>query len=266
MVLTDSLSCLFQKMQLPRSILIPTHQQRATAHSDPEQEAGSTSRSSMTSPEVGNQEFQRRMRSSQNATSAQSIPPEMFESTGLRSEVFSKALHAFEQAYTEGRAQSSIVTIIDYELHSAEKRFWVIDLEQQTLLHHTHTTHGQGSDRNHDGKMDSASNQPESNQSNVGLMQTDETYTGRHGTSLKLDGIEPGFNDNAKDRHIVIHPAKYADDEYVERHGKAGRSHGCPALDPDVAGEIIDTIKGGKLVFAYYPDPQWLERSQYLEH
>ena len=241
-------------------------QQRAATHSAPEQLATNTRASTQTQPAVGNQEFQRRMRSNQNAATARNIPADMFENTGLREEVFSKALHAFEQAFTEGRAQSAVVTIIDYELHSSEKRFWVIDLESQALLHHTYTTHGQGSDRNHDGEMDSVSNRPGSNQSNVGLMQTDETYTGRHGTSLKLDGLEAGFNDNAKDRHIVIHSATYADDKYVRRHGKTGRSHGCPALDPDVAGEIIDTIKGGKLVFAYYPDPQWLERSQYLEH
>lgn len=240
--------------------------QRASTHSQAEQRTVESNSNTVQQPEVGNQELQRRMRSNQNATLAQNISPEIFVNTGLRSGVLSKALHAFEQAYTEGQAQSPIVTVIDYELHSAEKRFWVINLETQTLLHHTYTTHGQGSDPNHDGQLDSVSNRSGSNQSNVGLLQTDETYAGRHGTSLKLDGLEAGFNDNAKDRHIVIHPARYADDRFVERHGKAGRSHGCPALDPDVAGEIIDTIKGGKLVFAYYPDPQWLERSRYLEH
>jgi len=98
----------------------------------------------------------------------------------------------------------------------------------------------------------------------VGLLVTQETYTGRHGKSLRMNGLEPGFNDNARDRAIVFHQARYADDAYIGRHGKAGRSHGCPALDPDVSGQIIDTIKNGKMVFAYYPDENWLQQSTYL--
>ena len=81
---------------------------------------------------------------------------------------------------------------------------------------------------------------------------------------MRLDGLEDGFNDNARRRGIVVHSASYADDEFIDAHGKAGRSHGCPALDPDVSGEIISTIQGGKLLFAYYPDPTWLEKSRYL--
>ena len=81
---------------------------------------------------------------------------------------------------------------------------------------------------------------------------------------MRLDGLEAGFNDNARSRNIVMHPSSYVDDEFIERHGRAGRSHGCPALDPDVSGNLIRTIKGGSLVFAYYPDPTWLERSTFL--
>ncbi len=212
--------------------------------------------------QLGNQEVQARL--AMGNTPRHDISPSAFESTGLRAGVFEKALTAFEEAFAEGRSESSVVTVIDYELPSKEKRFWVIDLAQKRILFHTHTTHGQGSDRDHDGEMDSASNRPNSNKTNVGLMVTAETYVGRHGESLKLDGLEEGFNDNARDRSIVVHSAKYADDEYVARHGKAGRSHGCPALDPDIAGDVIETIKGGKLVFAYYPDPRWLKKSAYV--
>lgn len=204
-------------------------------------------------------------RHQQAARFASRMTPTRFASSGLRDGVLTKALNAFEQAYTEGRSESAVVTVIDYEMHSSEKRLWVIDLEKQELLFHEYTTHGQGSDRNHDGRMDAASNQPNSNKTNVGLLRTAETYTGRHGKSLRMDGLEEDFNDNARERNIVIHGASYADDEYIERAGKAGRSHGCPALDPDASGEIIETIKGGKLVFAYYPDPEWLEKSTYLD-
>lgn len=187
-----------------------------------------------------------------------------FERTGLRPQVFSKALTAFETAWKAGETERLIFTVIDYELHSSEKRMWVIDLGTGALLFHEHTTHGSGSDRNHDGNADRMSNVNGSNSSNVGLLRTAETYHGRHGESLRLDGLEDGFNDNARSRAIVMHSAGYADDSFRERHGKMGRSQGCPALDPDVAGDIIQTIKGGTLVFGYYPDPAWLERSQYI--
>lgn len=192
------------------------------------------------------------------------ISPRAFERSGLRAGVFSKALDAFSRAFAEGQSESMIVTVIDYELPSSEKRFWVIDLERQRLLFHQHTTHGSGSDRNHDGRMDEASNVMESGKSNVGLLRTAERYTGKHGKSMRLDGLEHGFNHNARRRNIVVHSASYADEDYIRRNGKAGRSLGCPALDPDVSGQIIDTITGGKLIFAYYPDQRWLQNSRYL--
>ncbi len=153
-----------------------------------------------------------------------------FERTGLRSQVFAKALGTGE------------------------------------LLFHEYVTHGSGSDRDHDGNADRMSNVNGSNSSNVGLLRTAETYHGRHGESLRLDGLEAGFNDNARQRAIVMHTASYASDSFRQQHGKMGRSQGCPALDPDVGGDIIRTVKGGTLVFGYYPDPQWLQRSQYLNN
>lgn len=192
------------------------------------------------------------------------ISPSQFERTGLRPGVFAKALDAFSRAFAEGKSDSMVVTVIDYELPSNEKRFWVIDLESKRLLFHTHTSHGSGSDRNHDGRADKMSNVNGSGTSNVGLLKTAETYHGKHGYSLRLDGQERGFNHNARSRAVVVHSASYVDDDYIRRNGKAGRSLGCPALDPDISGQIIDTIKGGKLMFAYYPDQRWLRESRYL--
>ena len=215
---------------------------------------------------VGNQVMQERLRQRQEILQVvQRVSPASFENTGLREEVFAKALTAFRNAFEQGRSEKTTVTIIDYELPSKQKRLWVIDLQHQNLLFHEYTTHGQGSDRNHDGVLDSVSNQHGSNQSNLGLLVTKETYTGRHGKSLRMDGLEQGFNDNAYDRSIVFHAASYADDRYIAQHGKAGRSHGCPALDPDVSGQIIETIKDGTLVFAYHPNPNWLQNSTYLQ-
>ena len=189
-----------------------------------------------------------------------------FKDKGLRKKVFGKALKAFERAFMQGRSDESVVTVIDYELHSKNKRLWVIDLQTKKLLFHEYVSHGKGSDPNHDGMMDSASNTPDTNQSNVGLLRTGETYSGKHGNSLRLDGLEAGFNDNARSRGIVVHSASYVDDKAIHRAGKSGRSRGCPALDPDVTGQVIETIKDGNLVFAYYPDENWLRRSAYLNH
>ena len=145
------------------------------------------------------------------------------------------------------------------------KRMWVMNVETGALLHHEQVSHGRNSDRDHDGRVDPGglSNINGSNQSNIGLLKTAETYpsTKFQDTALRMDGLEPGFNDNARVRDIVMHPASYADRQEGQ---KMGRSLGCPALDPDVGGEVIETIKEGTLIFQYYPDDKWLKESQFL--
>ena len=209
-----------------------------------------------------NQERQKQMRLNLIRVQANS-----FEQQGLRAGVLEKGLTAFRTAFHNGETESMIFTIIDFELHSSKKRLWVINLETGVLIHNEKVTHGANSDRNADGFVDSASalsNRDESHQSNIGLLKTAETYHSSkfNGTSLRMDGLEDGFNDNARDRAIVMHPAAYAD----RSDGQAlGRSWGCPALDPDVSGEVIETIKNGTLIFQYYPDEKWLETSGYLK-
>src|SRR5690606_7009517 len=108
------------------------------------------------------------------------------------------------------------------------------------------------------------SNVDGSHQTSLGLFRTAETYVGGNGYSLRMDGLEPGVNDNARDRLIVIHGAPYVNPEQAQRQGRLGRSYGCPALRPQVARQVIDTIKGDQMVFAYYPDDQWLTGSRYF--
>ena len=108
------------------------------------------------------------------------------------------------------------------------------------------------------------SNEPESHQSSLGLFRTDDTYIGRNGYSLRLHGLDEGFNDKAYERAIVMHGAPYVSEDAIKQQGRLGRSWGCPALRAGVAREVIDTVKGNGLVFAYYPDPKWLESSKYL--
>lgn len=107
------------------------------------------------------------------------------------------------------------------------------------------------------------SNVPGSRQSSLGLFRTDETYFGRHGYSLRLVGLEPGVNDLAYERGIVVHGADYATPKFASKHGRLGRSWGCPALDPAVHRDVIDTIRNGTALFAYYPDRRWLTSSPF---
>jgi hypothetical protein len=179
--------------------------------------------------------------------------------------VLTKALTAYRAARRDGKTTSPIFTVIDFELPSTMKRMWVMNIETGVLLHHEQVSHGKNSDRDNDGQVDpdGLSNTDMSKQSNIGLLKTAETYHSNkfNGTSMRMDGLEPGFNDNARDRAIVMHPAGYANREEGQ---KMGRSWGCPALDPDVSGDIIETIKDGTLIFQYYPDDKWLKESQYL--
>ena len=181
---------------------------------------------------------------------------------GLDDSVFTLALGAASCAVRTGDAESpSTLTIIDYSRPSASKRMWVLDLEARQVLFEDLVAHGQGSGDNLPTKF---SNEADSHQSSLGLFVTGDTYVGKNGYSLRLDGLDAGFNDHARDRAIVMHGAPYVSPEFVRAQGRLGRSWGCPALSEDIARTVIDRIKGGDLVFAYYPDQNWLRASKYL--
>lgn len=153
------------------------------------------------------------------------------------------------------------VTLIDYSLPSTATRLWVIDLETNTVVHQSRVAHGRNSGEN---LANAFSNRPGSHQTSLGVYRTAETYQGEHGLSLRLDGLEPGFNDAARSRSIVIHGADYVSDAFVAEHGRAGRSWGCPALPETVVREIVPAIAGGQLLIAWYPDSTWIEASSFL--
>jgi hypothetical protein len=158
-------------------------------------------------------------------------------------------------------ASPATLTIIDYSRPSLEPRLWVLDLVRGALAYEELVAHGQGSGGN---VATSFSNTPDSHQSSIGLFLTDTTYVGRNGYSLRLDGLDRGFNDRARERAIVMHGAPYVNDLIGRSLGRLGRSHGCPAVRDAVARELIDRVKGGGLLFAYYPDADWLDRSVFL--
>jgi hypothetical protein len=153
------------------------------------------------------------------------------------------------------------LAVIDYSRPSTETRLWVFDLRETRLLYAEHVAHGRNSGENHAVAF---SNRESSHQSSLGLFATAETYFGGNGYSLRMDGLEPGVNDLARARAIVMHGAPYVDPEAARRQGRLGRSFGCPAVRTAVAVPMIDTLKQGQLVFAYYPDREWLANSRFF--
>lgn len=174
--------------------------------------------------------------------------------------VLDLALHARDCALASAPAARRLA-VIDYSRPSTEPRLWVFDLESEQLLFTEHVAHGRGSGEN---IATAFSNREGSHQSSLGLFRTAETYHGGNGYSLRMDGLEPGVNDAARDRLIVMHGARYVNPLVATEQGRLGRSYGCPALRPEVAREVIDSLKQGQLVFAYYPDPDWLDGSPFL--
>jgi hypothetical protein len=177
-------------------------------------------------------------------------------------DVFEMALKAAKCAVKGGAVKSpKTLTVIDYSKPSTANRFWVYDLRTRALIYEELVAHGQGSGANF---ATSFSNVPDTHRTSIGLFVTDDTYVGRNGYSLRLDGLDRGFNDRARERAIVMHGAPYVSREFVKAQGRLGRSHGCPALREAVARKVIDTVKGGSLVFSYYPDKNWMDSSKFL--
>jgi hypothetical protein len=181
---------------------------------------------------------------------------------GLNHDVLALALRAAARAVERGDAASpSTLTVIDFSKASTEKRMWVIDVKTHAVLFHEYVAHGRGTGENFASAF---SNVPESNRSSLGLFRTGEAYIGKHGLSLRLDGLEPGINDRARERAIVIHGADYVNPVTAAAQGRLGRSLGCPAVRPEIAPALIQAVKGGGLLFAYYPQQAWLSASTFL--
>ena len=170
------------------------------------------------------------------------------------------ALHAMNCAEQSGHQRARRLAIIDYSRPSTERRLWVFDLATSRLLFHERVAHGRNSG---DNLAVSFSNAPHSRASSLGLFRTLAPYNGNNGYSLRLAGLERGVNNNALSRAIVIHGAAYVGDTGPVQ-ARIGRSWGCPAVRRAVARPIIDSLKDGNYVFAYYPDAAWLKSSPYL--
>ena len=177
---------------------------------------------------------------------------------GANANVINLAVRATQCRIAKGAAPAQRLAVIDYSLPSTEQRLWVFDLKKRKLLFHELVAHGRNSGENMASEF---SNQNESNASSLGLYRTQSSYLGHNGYSLRMEGLEPGFNDNAFDRAIVIHGATYVSPKLARINGRIGRSLGCPAVRPAIAHRLIDSMKDGQLLFSYYPDQRWLTKS-----
>ncbi|KRD79749.1 murein L,D-transpeptidase catalytic domain family protein [Lysobacter sp. Root983] len=181
---------------------------------------------------------------------------------GIDRTALSLALDARDCAIRSGTVTASQrLGVIDYSRPSTERRLWVFDLSHARLLYNEFVAHGRGSGENF---ATAFSNRDGSHQSSLGLFVTADTYVGGNGYSLRMEGLEPGVNDKAMSRTIVMHGAPYVDPDLASQQGRLGRSYGCPALRPAVAREMIDTLKQGQLLFAYYPDRDWIAHSRFF--
>ncbi len=171
------------------------------------------------------------------------------------------AVTAMHCATAHGMSSSQRLAVIDYSRPSTEPRLWVFDLQKRKLLYRELVAHGRNSGENF---AHAFSNNDGSLQSSLGLFRTLDTYNGSNGYSLRMDGLEAGFNDRAFERAIVMHGAPYVNTDLARKQGRVGRSWGCPAVRSGIARQMIDTLKGGQFVFSYYPDPHWLAASRYL--
>lgn len=178
---------------------------------------------------------------------------------GLDMQVFQKAVTGFFNLKATNKVPqySSIVTIVDLAKSSCTKRMWVVDLINKELVLHTWVAHGNGSG---DDMAAYFSNQNNSHASSLGFYIADDVYNGKHGRSLRLDGMDAGFNDNARARSIVIHAAPYVSQGTIDKLGHLGRSEGCPAVSPKVAAKVINMLKGKTVLFINGNDNNYISR------
>jgi hypothetical protein len=183
------------------------------------------------------------------------------ESIGLSRKVFELALHGMEKLKKTKQIQSDILSIADFSKPSIDKRLFVIDLENDQLLFYTWVAHGRNSGTEW---ANSFSNKPRSKKSSLGFYVTGHPYQGSNGYSLKLIGLEKGFNNNAMQRAIVLHGADYVNTDYISSQGYIGRSQGCPAVTTEISEPLINTIKEGTCLFIYHPSTLYLKSSTLL--
>lgn len=180
---------------------------------------------------------------------------------GLSFNVFEKAYTGYLnlQGSNKVRPDASILSIADFSISSKKKRLWIVDLDKGELLMNTWVSHGRGSG----GEMaTNFSNTVNSHQSSLGFYVTGEVYYGKHGRSMRLDGMDQGFNSRARERAIVVHGASYVSEQAIKNLNRLGLSHGCPAVPLELTNQIIDIVKDKTVLYVHADEPNY--RSVYL--
>lgn len=165
-------------------------------------------------------------------------------------ESFAEALKGYYSYKQKGLIKKDILTLIDFSLSANTKRLWVIDLTTGNVLFHSLVAHGRNTGQEFASNF---SNTSESYKSSLGFYSTGEIYNGKHGMSLRLDGLEKGINDNARSRGVVMHAADYVSNSFIKNNHRLGRSQGCPAVPVELSRGIINTIKDKTCFFIYHP-------------
>jgi hypothetical protein len=180
---------------------------------------------------------------------------------GLSMDAMKYAYKGYEYLRNKGALPNNdILTIVDFSQSSRKKRLYIIDMKQDKVVMNTYVAHGKNSGLDMATKF---SNIPESLQSSLGFYVTKSTYFGKHGLSLRMAGMEKGWNDKAEERAVVIHGANYIGDHRV---GSAyqGRSFGCPAVPQELSQKMINMVKDGTCLFIYHPSQRYLHDSKIL--
>jgi len=184
------------------------------------------------------------------------------ENYGLSKKAWQYAVKGYKKLLAKGRiGNTDVITICDFSLSSRQKRLFIINLKNCELLLNTYVAHGRRSGMEY---ARSFSNKTNSHQSSLGFYITRNQYYGENGLSLRLDGIEKGFNDKALRRNIVIHGSGYANDDFLNTNSFLGRSYGCPAVPEGEIETIVNTIKEGSCFFIYYPAKKYISSSKIL--
>ncbi|MCC7400018.1 MAG: murein L,D-transpeptidase catalytic domain family protein [Chitinophagaceae bacterium] len=183
---------------------------------------------------------------------------------GLNRKAYEFARRGFMNLVSQGKIiNDSILSIVDFSQPSNNKRLYVLDMKNFKILFNTLVAHGKNSGREW---ANSFSNAPRSFKSSLGFYATREPYEGKKGYSLKLVGLEPGINDKAYQRAIVLHGANYVSQSYIDDMGYIGRSEGCPAIPVHDAEPVIDLIKDGSCLFIYSPSPGYTRHSALIKN
>ncbi|MBT8296100.1 MAG: murein L,D-transpeptidase catalytic domain family protein [Gramella sp.] len=192
---------------------------------------------------------------------------ELYESFSVRNatmpqlSVFEKAISGYMKLDEAGKVSNPLLTVIDFNLSSTKKRMWILNMDTRDVIFNTYVAHGRNTGLEFAKNF---SNKQNSHQSSLGFYVTGETYYGKNGLSLFIDGMEKEFNSNARARYVVIHGADYAEPSFINRVGRLGRSYGCPAVPNKIAKELIHKIKGKSVLYIHKNDENYFSSSDYL--